>query len=187
MVTAEATQRQAHLGVTRPSTILDDFSRFIVAWKLCTTMKAEDVTDTLDLALKASGLSQAKVIHRPRLLSDNGSGYISADLAKWLDGQNMEHVRGAPYHPMTQGKIERWHQTLKNRILLENYYLPGDLEADIATFVADYNHLRYHESIGNLTPADVYFGRGQTILIERERIKRQTIANRSLMHRQHAA
>ena len=76
---------------------------------------------------------------------------------------------------MTQGKIERWHQTLKNRILLENYYLPGDLEAEIDAFVAHYNHLRYHESLGNLTPADVYFGRGQTILIERERIKRQTI------------
>jgi Integrase core domain len=102
-------------------------------------MKAEDVTDTLDLALKASGLSQAKVVHRPRLLSDNGSSYISADLAKWLDGQDMEHVRGAPYHPMTQGKIERWHQTLKNRILRENYYLPGDLEAQIEAFVAGYN------------------------------------------------
>jgi putative transposase len=169
------------------STILDDFSRFIVAWKLCTTMKAEDVTDTLGLALRASGLSQAKVVHRPRLLSDNGSSYISADLAKWLDDQNMELVRGAPYHPVTQGKIERWHQTLKNRILLENYYLPGDLEANIEAFVADYNQRRYHESIGNLTPADVYFGRGQTILIERERIKRQTIANRRLMHRQQAA
>jgi putative transposase len=169
------------------STILDDFSRFIVAWKLCTTMKAEDVTDTLGLALRASGLSQAKVVHRPRLLSDNGSSYISADLAKWLDDQNMEHVRGAPYHPVTQGKIERWHQTLKNRILLENYYLPGDLEANIEAFVADYNQRRYHESIGNLTPADVYFGRGQTILSERERIKRQTIANRRLMHRQQAA
>ena len=169
------------------STILDDFSRFIVAWKLCTTMKVEDVTDTLNLALKTSGLDHAGVIHRPRLLSDNGSSYISADLAKWLDGQDMEHVRGAPYHPMTQGKIERWHQTLKNRILLENYFLPGDLEAQIEAFVGDYNHLRYHESIGNLTPADVYFGRGQTILIERERIKRQTIANRRLMHRQQAA
>lgn len=56
-------------------------------------------------------------------------------------------------------------QTLKNRILLENYYLPGDLEAQIATFVADYNHRRYHESIANLTPADVYFGRGKTILL----------------------
>jgi putative transposase len=169
------------------STILDDFSRFIVAWKLCTTMKAENVTDTLNLALAASGLSQAKVAHRPRLLSDNGSSYISADLAEWLNSQNMEHVRGAPYHPMTQGKIERWHQTLKNRILLENYYLPGDLEARIEAFVADYNHLRYHESIGNLTPADVYFGRGHTILIEREKIKRKTIANRRLMHRQQAA
>jgi putative transposase len=169
------------------STVLDDFSRYIIAWKLCSTIKAEDVTATLDLALKASGLDQAKAIHRPRLLSDNGSSYIAADLAKWLDDQNMEHVRGAPYHPMTQGKIERWHQTLKNRILLENYYLPGDLEAQIEAFVADYNHLRYHEGIGNLTPADIYFGRGQTILIERERIKRQTIANRRLLHRPQAA
>ena len=168
-------------------TVLDDFSRYIIAWKLCPTMKAEDVTATLNLALKASGLDQAKVIHRPRLLSDNGSSYISADLAKWLDGQNMEHVRGAPYHPMTQGKIERWHRTLKNRILLENYYLPGDLETQIEAFVAGYNHLRYHESIANLTPADVYFERGQTILIERERIKRQTIANRRLLHRRQVA
>jgi putative transposase len=167
------------------STVLDDFSRYIIAWKLCSTMRAEDVAATLDLALKASGLDQTKVIHRPRLLSDNGSSYIAADLAKWLDGQ--EHVRGAPYHPMTQGKIERWHQTLKNRILLENYYLPGDLEAQIEAFVAHYNHLRDHEGIGNLTPAAVYFGRGQTILIERERIKRQTIANRRLLHQQQAA
>jgi putative transposase len=169
------------------SSVLDDFSRYIIAWKLCTTMRAEDVTATLDLALQASGLDQATVVHRPRLLSDNGSSYVSADLAKWLDGQDMDHVRGAPYHPMTQGKIERWHQTLKNRILLENYYLPGDLEAEIDAFVADYNHLRYHESIGNLTPADVYFGRGQTILMQRERIKRHTIANRRLLHRRQAA
>jgi transposase InsO family protein len=169
------------------STVLDDFSRFIIAWKLCTGMTAEDVTATLDLALKASGLDRVTVVHRPRLLSDNGSSYVSADLAKWLDGQDMDHVRGAPYHPMTQGKIERWHQTLKNRILLENYYLPGDLEVEIGAFVADYNYRRYHESLGNLTPADVYFGRGQTILTERERIKRQTIANRRLQHRRQAA
>ena len=107
------------------STILDDFSRYIIAWKLCTTMKAEDVTDTLQLALAASGCDQARVIHKPRLLSDNGSSYVSADLAEWLDDAGMHHVRGAPRHPQTQGKIERWHQTLKNRILLENYYLPA--------------------------------------------------------------
>jgi len=169
------------------STVLDDFSRYIIAWKLCTTMKADDVTATLEMALDASGLDKAKVLHRPRLLSDNGSSYVSDDLAKWMERHNMAHVRGAPYHPMTQGKIERWHQTLKNRILLENYYLPGDLQAQIEAFVADYNHRRYHESIDNLTPADVYFGRGQTILLQRERIKRQTITQRRLQHQRHAA
>ena len=120
--------------------MLDDFSRTIIAWKLCTTMKAEDVTDTLELALKASGCDRATVIHKPRLLSDNGSSYIADDLAKWLDDRDMEHIRGAPYHPQTQGKIERWHQTLKNRILLENYYLPGDLETQIEAFVGHYNY-----------------------------------------------
>jgi putative transposase len=169
------------------STVLDDFSRYIIAWKLCATMKADDVTATLDLALAASGLDRATVVHQPRLLTDNGASYIATDLAKWLDGQGMEHVRGAPYHPQTQGKIERWHQTLKNRILLENYYLPGDLEREIEAFIAYYNHRRYHESIDNLTPADVYFGRGQTILLKRERIKRQTIANRRLQHNAQAA
>ena len=169
------------------STVLDDFSRYIIAWKLCTTMKADDVTATLEMALNASGLDRAKILHRPRLLSDNGSSYVSDDLAKWMERHNMAHVRGAPYHPMTQGKIERWHQTLKNRILLENYYLPGDLQAQIEAFVADYNHRRYHESIDNLTPADVYFGRGQTILLQRERIKRQTITQRRLQHQRHAA
>jgi transposase InsO family protein len=94
------------------STILDDYSRYIIAWKLCTTMKAGDVTDTLELALRASGCDQATVVHKPRLLSDNGSSYISGDLAQWLDKRSMQHTRGAPYHPMTQGKIERWHQEL---------------------------------------------------------------------------
>jgi len=169
------------------STILDDFSRYIIAWKLCTTMKAEDVTDTLEMALQASGCDQAKVAHKPRLLSDNGSSYIAGDLAEWMESKDMKHVRGAPYHPQTQGKIERWHQTLKNRILLENYYLPGDLEAQIDAFVGHYNHQRYHESLKNLTPADVYFGRGQTILLKRERIKRKTIELRSLQHRKAAA
>ena len=169
------------------STILDDFSRYIIAWKLCTTMKVEDVTETLKLALQASGRDQARIRHKPRLLSDNGSSYVAADLADWLDKQKIDHIRGAPRHPQTQGKIERWHQTLKNRILLENYYLPGDLEAQIEAFVDHYNCRRYHESLENLTPADVYFGRGQTILIEREGVKRQTIQQRRLLHRKQAA
>ena len=99
----------------------------------------------------------------------------------------MDHVRGAPNHPQTQGKIERWHQTLKNRILLENYYLPGAIEQAVEAFVEYYNHHRYHESINNLTPADVYFGRDQTILRERRKIKDQTMKQRRLINQQRAA
>jgi putative transposase len=132
-------------------------------------MHTDDVTDTLELALTASGCDSAKVVHKPRLLSDNKSSYIYSDLAEWLRDRGMVHVHGAPCHPQTQGKIERWYHTLKNRILLENYYLPGDLEAQIARFVENYNYRRYHESLNNLTPADVYFGRDRTILKDQTR------------------
>ena len=108
------------------------------------------------------------------LLAASGSSLGAGDLANCSVPQYQTPPRRA-YHPMTQGKIERWHQTLKNRILLENYFLPSDLEAQIAAFVADYNDCRYHESINNLTPADNFFGRMMDILAERERIKRQTI------------
>ena len=169
------------------STVLDDFSRYIIAWKLCTNMRAEDVTDTLDLALAASGCDSATVLHKPRLLSDNGPSYIAGELAEYIEARKMSHVRGAPCHPQTQGKIERWHQTLKNRILLENYFLPGDLEAQIEAYIDHYNHRRYHESLGNVTPADAYFGRAPAIIKQRERIKRQTIQYRRLQHRKLAA
>ena len=169
------------------STILDDYSRYVIGWKLCSNMRAEDVTDTLDIALAASGCDSARVLHKPRLLSDNGASYIAGDLAEYLEDKGMKHVRGAPMHPQTQGKIERWHQTLKNRILLENYFFEGELEAAIATFIDHYNNHRYPESIGNLTPADVYFGRGEAILAERRRIKQKTIPNRRLNHQRQAA
>ena len=126
------------------STILDDYSRYIVAWTLCTTMKAADVTDTLDLALEASGCDRGTVGHKPRFLSDSGSSYVAADLAEYLDDKGMDHVRGAPHHPRTQGKIERRHQTMKNRMLLENYFLPDDLERRIGAFVDHDNNQRYH-------------------------------------------
>lgn len=164
-------------------------------------MRADDITATLDLALKASGLDHATVLHRPRLLSDNGSSYVAEDLAKWLERKCMGHVRRAPYHPQTQGKIERWHQTLKNvrrgfdppdqiRILLtllDNYYLQRELEKRVAAFVSHHNHARYHESLNNMTPADVYLGRDAEIIAERQRIKRMTIDDRRLQHRLQAA
>ncbi|MBO33288.1 MAG: hypothetical protein CMM74_09990 [Rhodospirillaceae bacterium] len=127
------------------------------------------------------------VVYSLRLLSDNGSFYIYGDLAQWLDDQGMDHVRRAPYHPQTQGKIERWHQTLKNRVLLENYFLPGDLGNQIGDFVDYYNNKRYHESIGNITPTDAYFGRHTAIIERREKIKKLTIKNRRLIHQRQAA
>lgn len=169
------------------STVLDDYSRYIIAWKLCSSMRAEDVTDTLDMALAASGCDQARVMHKPRLLSDNGPSYIASELADYIEAKAMSHVRGAAFHPQTQGKIERWHKTLKNRVLLENYFLPGDLEARIKAFVEHYNHQRYHESLNNVTPADAYFGRASAIIKRRKRIKRKTIEHRRLQHRKLAA
>ena len=145
-------------------------------------MAAADVTATLNLALQASGLDEAPLDQCPRLLSDKGPSSVASELADWLEQQGMRHTRGKPYHPMTQGKIERWHLSLKSRILLANYYLPGDLERAVANFVEHYNHRRYHESLDNLTPADVYFGRGQGVLNERREIKRKTITERRKLH-----
>jgi hypothetical protein len=124
-------------------------------------MSAREVTATLKAALKMAGLTKKQ---RPKLLSDNGPFYISAELQDWLKEHELSHTRGKPYHPMIQGKIERWHRSLKNRILLEHYYLPGDLEREIGKFVTHYNARRYHESLNNLTPEDVWCGRGQSIL-----------------------
>lgn len=90
------------------SIVQDDFSRYIIASKLCTNMAASDVQDTLTLTLEETALDQATAMHRPRLLSDNGHRHISGDLAKYLEDKGMSHTRGAPYHRQTQGKIERW-------------------------------------------------------------------------------
>jgi putative transposase len=164
------------------ATVLDDFSRYIVTWKLFNTMLAEDVKTLLDMAVAETGVDQVKVKHRPRLLSDNGSCYVSDKLRKYLEDKGMDHTRGAPYHPQTQGKIERYHRTMKNVILLRHFYLPQELEAEVGRFVDYYNHSRYHESLENVTPADVFFGRQQEILAEREMIKRKTLAGRKSLN-----
>ncbi|GAN79084.1 DNA binding protein with helix-turn-helix domain [Acidocella aminolytica 101 = DSM 11237] len=105
---------------------------------------AEDVTDPSTHALEASGCNTVKASHQPRPVSDNGPFYIAGDLAKWLTRKNIKHILGASFLPQTQGKIERWHQTLKWRILLENYHLPGNLEQQIAAFIDHYNNRIYH-------------------------------------------
>lgn len=119
-----------------------------------------------------------EVRHRPRLLSDNGPCYLAKELGVYLDDQGMEHTRGRPYHPMTQGKIERYHRTMKNVINLEHYYLPRQLMHRINEFVQYYNYRRVHESLDNLTPADVYHGKAADIAKARNLVKERTIRNR---------
>ena len=160
------------------STVLDDFSRYIVAWKLSPTMGATDVTETLDQAIAITGVDRIKVKHRPRLLSDNGPAYLSGELRDYLGNRGMRHTRGAPYHPQTQGKIERYHRTMKNVVKLQHYYFPEELKAALKDFVSYYNNERYHESLDNVTPADVYFGRQYAVLSERSKIKRRTMERR---------
>jgi len=170
------------------STVMDDFSRFILAYKLGPTMASTDVTETLDEALALTRVHSVRVRHRPRLLSDNGPAYVSKDLQDYLEEQGMTHTRGRPYHPQTQGKIERYHRSMKNVVKLQHYYFPWELDAAVRDFVAYYNHRRYHESLDNCTPADVYYGRHHEVLSERDKIKQLTMQRRKKEYRAaHAA
>jgi transposase-like protein len=157
------------------STVMDDYSRYIISWQLFPTMSTTDVQKTLDIAVARTGVDKVKVKLRPRLLSDNGPCYLSKELKTYLDDRDIKHIRSAPYHPQTQGKIERYHRSIKNVITLHNYYFPTELEQAISEFVNYYNNKRYHESLNNLTPADVFHGRSKEIISTREIIKKQTL------------
>jgi transposase InsO family protein len=172
-----------HWGWYYLSTILDDFSRFILAWRLCQGMSADDVKLTLDDAILFTGIRSIKVISRPRLLSDNGPCYVSKALSNYLEEERIGHTRGKPYHPMTQGKIERYHRSMKNLVLLDHYYSPSELEDQISVFVDYYNHDRYHEALENVTPADVYYGRNFEVLERRGQIKQKTMILRRKQNR----
>jgi putative transposase len=157
------------------STILDDYSRFIVHWELCKNMKAEDVQRNIEAAMLKVGLQPCQ---RPKLLSDNGACYVASELKQYLKAVGVKHVHGKLCHPQTQGKIERYHRSMKNVVKLDHYYCPEELNAALLQFVHYYNHERYHESLNNVTPADVYFGKREKILERREKIKQQTLKQR---------
>lgn len=163
--------------------VLDDYSRYIIAWQLCTTMKALEVTAILQKALAKTGVTQVNVYKRPRLLSDNGSCFISSELKDYLCENEMVHIRSKVYHPMTQGKIERYHRSMKNLILLYNYYSPEKLSEQIGRWVEYYNNHRYHESLDNVTPKDRYYGRDREILQQRKATKLKTMQLRRKINR----
>ncbi len=166
------------------ATVMDDFSRYIITWELCMNMETDDAKRVVGVAIQEAGIDEAE---RPRLLTDNGSCYISKEFKKFIEEVDLGHVQGAPYHPQTQGKIERYHRTIKNVVKLENYFFPDDLRIKIAEFVDYYNNKRYHESLGNVTPADVYFGRDQQVKAQRHEIKMKTLKERRKINRKISA
>ena len=165
-------------------TVLDDYSRFILAWRLQQDMTASSLIQVIQEAVEETGMHEVPLRDRTALLSDNGPGYLSHVFAAYLRMMGIRHIVAAPYHPQTNGMIERYHRTLKGEVKLLVYELPSALEQAIAGFVDYYNHRRYHEGIGNVTPADVYFGRRHAILAQRKEIKQKTTELRKQYHRQ---
>jgi transposase InsO family protein len=159
-------------------TVMDDYSRFILAWKLQKDMSANSLIEVIQEAVDATGMTDVPVEDRTRLLSDNGAGYVSRSFRDYLHLVGIRHILAAPYHPQTNGKLERYHQSIKREVNQVPYELPGQLERAIADFVDYYNYRRYHKALGNVTPADVLYGRREQILERRKEVQIQTINRR---------
>jgi len=126
----------------------------------------------------ATGMTDVPVEDRTKLLSDNGAGYVSRSFRDYLHLVGIRHILAAPYHPQTNGKLERYHQSIKREVKQVPYELPGQLERAIADFVDYYNYRRYHKALGNVAPADVLYGRREEILQRRKEVQIQTINRR---------
>jgi transposase InsO family protein len=159
-------------------TVMDDFSRFILAHKLQRDMTTDSFIEVVQDAMDTTGMTEVPVADRTSLLSDNGSGYVSRAFGDYLRLVSIKHILAAPYHPQTNGKLERYHQTIKRYVNQVPYEKPSDLEEAIAAFVGYYNHTRYHMALGNVTPADVLNGRREQILQRRKEVQVRRIERR---------
>ena len=159
-------------------TVMDDYSRFILAHKLQRDMTTDSLIEVVQEAVDKTGMTEVPVADRTSLLSDNGSGYVSRGFRDYLHLVGIKHILAAPFHPQTNGKLERYHQSIKRDVIQVPYEMPSALEAAIAAFVAYYNYRRYHKALGNVTPADMLNGRREQILQRRKEVQVQTLERR---------
>ena len=164
-------------------TVMDDYSRFILAHKLQGDMTTNSLTEVIQDAVDRTKMTEVSVTDRTKLLSDNGPGYVSRAFRDYLKLVEIKHILAASYHPQTNGKLERYHQTLKREVNQVPYEMPSDLEEALAAFVNYYNYRRYHKALGNVTPADVLNGSKERILLRRKEVKAQTIGRRRCHNR----
>lgn len=164
-------------------TVLDDYSRFILAWRLQVDMTANSLIEVVQEAVEATGMTEVPLRDRTSILSDNGPGYLSRVFDRYLWLLGIRHIVASPYHPQTNGKLERYHRTVKEQVKLVVYETPSALERAVDAFVDYYNHRRYHEGIGNVTPADLYCGRRDEIVERRKEVRQRTLQQRRAYHR----
>jgi putative transposase len=159
-------------------TVMDDYSRFILAWKLQKDMSSDSLIEVVQEAVDATDMTDVPVEDRTKLLSDNGAGYVSRAFRDYLGLVGIGHILAAPFHPQTNGKVERYQQSLKREVNQLPYELPSQLGRAIADFVDYYNYRRYHKALGDVTPADVLYGRREEILQRRKEVRTRTVNHR---------
>jgi putative transposase len=168
----------AYWGWYYLDTVMDDFSRFILGWDLKTDMTGGSLEDVVQQAVDFTGMTDVPVENRTVLLSDNGAGYISQQFNQYLRLVGIRHITASPFHPQTNGKIERYHRTLRGEINQVPYDIPSELREAIRAFIEYYNYQRYHEGLRNVTPYDVYTGRHLAIIQRRKEVKDKTLEAR---------
>ena len=165
-------------------TVMDDYSRFILGWKLQKDMSANSLIEVVQTAVDATGMTDVPIEDRTQLLSDNVAGYVSKAFRDYLNLVGIGHILAAPYYPQTNGKVERYQQSLKREVNQLPYELPSHLKRAIDDFVDYYNYRRYHKALGNVAPADVLYGRRNGILERRKEVQTQTINRRRYYNRE---